>query len=422
MLPFKPNRRYTSVALYAAATIAVVILFATLVIRFASVSDWFARIISALAPLLYALVLAYFLRPLVLRFEGLFSKVLRVDKREDTARRRALLGVKWLSIACAYLFVSLCLFLFIFYLIPLLAGDTQQLWQRLFGLSGTLVEFVNSVGADFGVKISTADIANLIYNSRATILAAAAEIGTAISMVTFDLFLGVCLSVGILLNRGVFAAHVRRMGMAIFSFRGFRYIRRTVNYANEVFGKYIIGKIVECAIIGLLYLIVLPLIGVPYPFLITLIMTITNFIPIIGAILGGIPSGILILTGDNPLMAVWFIIIVLIVEQIDGNIVFPKVIGSIINLRAVWIMIAVAFFGGMYGVLGMFLSVPIFSVLYMLVRDAINHLLLKKGFVTDTEFYSDLFASTAPPRRRRFKYHFFFGEREPHEDGDKNQK
>ena len=419
---FKPNKKYTTIALYAGATIAFVILFATLFLRFSGVSAWFSRVTTALSPLLYGLVFAYFLRPLVNRFERLLRKLLRIDKREGVAHRRAIFLARGLSLAASYLFVSLLLFLFVFYLIPLLAGDTQELWQRLWGLSGTLVEFVNSIGNSFGFTISASDITKVIYNSRDTILSALTAFGASFSMVLLDLFIGVCLSAGILFNRGTLVAHVRRLGMAIFSFRGFRYIRRTLNYANEVFGKYIIGKIVECAIIGLLYLIVLPIIGVPYPFLITLIMTITNFVPIIGAILGGIPSGILILTGDNPLMALWFIIIVLVVEQIDGNIVFPKVIGSIINLRAVWIMIAVAFFGGLYGALGMFLSVPIFSVLYMLVRDGINHLLLKKNEVTDTEFYSDLFATTAPHRRRRLKYHFFFGDREPHEDGDKKQK
>ena len=147
---------------------------------------------------------------------------------------------------------------------------------------------------------------------------------------------------------------------------------------------------------------------------------VTNFIPIIGAIIGGIPCGILILTGENPLLALWFIVLVLIVEQLDGNIIFPKVIGSIIDLRAVWIMVAVALFGGFYGIVGMFLSAPIFSILYMIVKDATNHRLEKKGHPTVTEHYTDLFATTAAPRKRKLKHLFFLGDKE-HEEEDSHE-
>ena len=202
-------------------------------------------------------------------------------------------------------------------------------------------------------------------------------------------------------------------------------------YSNRVFGKYLVGKIVECTIVGMIYLIILSALNyfikgaIPYPFLITMVMTITNFVPIIGAFLGGIPCGILILTGDKPFMVIWFAILVLAIEQLDGNLIFPKVIGSIIDLRAVWIMVAVALFGGMFGVVGMFLSPPLFSIIYMLLRDFSNHRLAKKGMVTDTDYYTDRFASTAPPRKRRFKHHFHIGENEREEtntDGTSAEK
>ena len=237
----------------------------------------------------------------------------------------------------------------------------------------------------------------------------------------YDFLIGLCLSIGILFHRHALLASVRRISAAIFPFKMFRYLERICFFSNRVFGKYLIGKIVECSIVGLIYLIVLPILGIPYPFFITIVMTITNFVPIIGAFLGGIPCGILILTGDNPLLALWFAMIVLAIEQIDGNIIFPKVIGSIIDLRAVWIMVAVALFGGFFGVFGMFLSPPLFSILYMLLRDWTTHRLEKKGQPVDTEHYTDLFATTAAPRKRKLKHLFFFGERDhEHEDEDQN--
>ncbi len=422
MLPFKPKKEYTQIAIYTGATIAVAILFGATLFYLKTVGSWVSNLLSALSPILYALMFAYLTRPLVSRFERLYRKLLHFDKKTDEGERaRSESFVRVLAITTSFALLFAIVLCFCLFVVPLLLGDTKLLGERLVQLAERLVTLINSFGPTLGFQLSADGLLSFLQSSRAVIVNALTAFGASFAVTVFEILVGICLSASVLYYRASLAATVRRFGVAVCSFKVFRYLEQVVFYSNRVFGRYLIGKIVECSIVGLIYLILLPILGVPYPFLITIVMTITNFIPIIGAILGGIPCGILILTGENPILALWFAIIVLAVEQIDGNIIFPKVIGSIIDLRAVWIMVAVALFGGFFGVVGMFLSPPLFSIIYMLLRDGTNHRLAKKRQPTDTEHYTDLFAATAPPRKRKFKHHFFLGDRD-HEDDDHQDK
>lgn len=424
MFSFKPNKKYTLIALYVGATIAAAVLLGVLLFNLPTVGGWISAFFTALSPLFYGLVIAYLTRPLVARFERLLHKLFRTEKKEtDAARERTTQWVRSLAILVSFLLLAAIVFCFTFFVIPLLIGDSRELVGRLGSLASTIASIINTLGSTFGfdLAVSVDYLFEILASSRDVIIDAIVSFGSSLATAVFDILIGVCLSVGILYHRATLSALLRRLGAAFCSERVYRYLERVIFYSNRVFGKYLIGKIVECTIVGLIYLIILPILGVPYPVLITVVMTITNFVPIIGAFLGGIPCGILILLGDNPILALWFAILVLAVEQIDGNIIFPKVIGTIIDLRGVWIMVAVALFGGFFGVVGMFLSPPLFSIIYMIIRDATNHRLEKKGQATDTEGYSDRFAATAPPRKRKFKYHFFFGETE-HEETDASHK
>lgn len=402
MFPFKPNKQYTAIALCAGAVIATAILLGVLLFNIGTVITGIASFFSVLTPILYALVIAYLMNPLVVRFERLYTKK-RSTEKEGTPEPSSTARI--LAIFSAFLLLLAIVLAFMFFVVPLLVGDGEMLMSRLLTVAERVTVLVNTLGEPFGVSISVDQLYGFLGGFTDMIANTIFGISKSLTLVLFNVIVGLCLSMGILYHRRTLLSAVRHVGAALFSLRVFRYLERISYYSNRVFGKYLIGKIVECAIIGLLYLIILPLLGVPYPFLITIIMTITNFIPIIGAILGGIPSAVLILTGDDPLLTVWFAIIVLAVEQIDGNIIFPKVIGSIIDLRAVWIMVAVALFGGFFGILGMFLSPPLFAILYTLVRDFTNHRLAKKGYPVETDLYVDKFASTAPPRRHHLKRH-----------------
>ncbi len=430
-MPFKPNKKYTVVALYAAAVSAVSIVVGVMLFNLPAVLGWFSNLLSVLSPIIYAAIIAFLMRPIVSRLERILHKILGTErKRTERRRRRTDALARMLAITFAFVAIFFLLFCFFYFIVPLLIGDGKALVDGLEGVIGKafnllkqfdLLESVaGAVGIDFSLNDSKA-LADFLVQKVSEFRSQIISIGTRTAATTFNLVLGLCISIGVLFHRKHIATAFRHFGAAWFPLRVFRYLERMAFYSNRVFGKYLVGKIIECTIVGLIYLVIFSVINfffkgaIPYPVLLTMIMTVTNFIPIIGAIIGGIPCGILILTGSHPLMVVWFIILVLAIEQLDGNLIFPKVIGTIIDLRGVWIMVAVALFGGMFGMVGMFLSPPLFSIIYMLLRDFSNHRLKLKGLPIETDYYTDRFASTAPPRKRRFKHHFHIGETDAEE-------
>ncbi len=392
MLPFKPNKEYTTVALYVGAVSAITITIALLVFRFAAVREALAPVFKTLSPIALALLFAYLVRPLSNRIERLF---VRFCKRPRLSRLFA--------IFFSYVIVFAAIILFIFFLIPALLGDTGALGNKivyLFIEAETLfIALLEKLHLPSGAFEGIATTLSQYYDR---VVDAIVSFVQSVFWGTYKTIFAFFLAATILFHKEDLAGAFRRFTMSLFPRRVCSFTHRVLVHADKTFGKYLIGRIVEALIIGSIYLIILPLVGMPYPYLVTVIMVITNFIPIVGAYIGGIPCGILILT-ENPVMVFWFIIICLGMEQIDGNIIIPRVIGSILGLRGVWIMIAVALFGGLFGIWGMFLSAPIFSVIYVIIRDFADERLKKKGKTTLTYKYEDMFASTAPPRRRSLR-------------------
>jgi predicted PurR-regulated permease PerM len=310
---------------------------------------------------------------------------------------------KILGLAFSYFIVAAFLFVFFRYLVPLLIGDTEALATKMVALIGQAAELITSLINNFNISLPEGtDLVTILTEYQTMLTAALTTALERVAMAVYDVIIGLILSGAILYYREHLAGTFRRFSIAVFPVRANLFFHRLISYADHTFGKYLVGKIVEALIIGSIYLIVLPLIGMPYAYLVAVIMVITNFIPIVGAYIGGIPCGILILT-ENPGMVIWFIVICLGIEQIDGNIVYPRVIGSILGLRPVWVMVSVVVLGGMFGIWGMFLSAPIFSITHMLVRDFANARLAKKGRPIPTDEYAEMFASQAPPRRHSLR-------------------
>jgi len=392
MLPFKPNKQYTTIALYVGAVCAITVAVALVAFRFTALKNAVAPFFEALSPLAFGCVFAYLLRPLVRRLELLFHKLFK-----------NMTAAKLVSIAVSFIIVFAAIFSFVFFLLPALAGDTSNLGARLASLFLQAEQLLTDLLAKFNVSADVfANLAETLGKYYDALVSFIVSLLQGLISATYKILIGIILAAAILFHRDTIATSMRRFSVAMFSSRACLFFHRVISYADHTFGKYLVGKIVEAIIIGTIYLIVLPLIGMPYPYLVAVVMVITNFIPVVGAYIGGIPCGILILT-ENPAMVLWFIVICLGVEQIDGNLVAPRVIGSILGLRPVWIMVSVALFGGLFGILGMFLSAPIFSVLYMLVKDFADGRLKKKGRSTVTAEYEELFASQAPPKRRSLR-------------------
>lgn len=152
------------------------------------------------------------------------------------------------------------------------------------------------------------------------------------------------------------------------------------------FSKFIGGKILDSVIIGILTFIILTIFKMPYVLLISVIIGVTNIIPFFGPFIGGIPSAIIILFA-SPIQALWFIIIIIVIQQIDGNIIGPKILGDSIGISAFWILFSLLVAAKFMGVVGMIIGVPLFAIIYSIIKEVVEDKLRKKGLPVETEEY-----------------------------------
>ena len=162
-----------------------------------------------------------------------------------------------------------------------------------------------------------------------------------------------------------------------------------MEHRNEIFSGFISGKILDSAIIGVLAYIVLAIMKMPDTVLIAVIIGVTNVIPFFGPFIGAVPSSLLILLVD-PWKCLIFVIFIIMLQQVDGNIIGPKILGGAIGINGFWVMFSIILFGGMFGFWGMLLGVPVFVVIYTGVTMLIDKKLKNRNLPDDPDLYSDL--------------------------------
>ena len=158
---------------------------------------------------------------------------------------------------------------------------------------------------------------------------------------------------------------------------------------NFTFSKYIGGMILDSIIIGIFISIILSILKFPYALLIGTIVGCTNVIPFFGPFIGAIPSAIILLF-VSPIQALWFLVIILITQQIDGNIIAPKILGDTIGISPFWVLFAILVAGELFGLVGAVIGVPMFAVIYSIIKELVESRLKDKGFPSETENYLDL--------------------------------
>lgn len=205
----------------------------------------------------------------------------------------------------------------------------------------------------------------------------------------FNGIIGIIISVYVLWGKEVFSQQAKKIVYAIFKPNSANMILHLTIKSNEIFGGFIIGKIIDSVIIGILCFIGLSILKMPYTLLVSVIVGVTNVIPFFGPYIGAIPSAILI-TLSNPIKGLYFLIFVLILQQIDGNIIGPKIIGNSTGLSAFWVVFSILLGGGLFGIPGMILGVPTFAVLSYIVTMLIDHNLEKKNLPIEASCYDEL--------------------------------
>ena len=210
-----------------------------------------------------------------------------------------------------------------------------------------------------------------------------------------NLIIGVIISVYLLSGKDRFLAQSKKLCYAALGQKKGGYVCNVCTFANRVFGGFIGGKIIDSLIIGVLCFIGLRILDMPYTMLISIIVGVTNIIPFFGPYLGAIPSALLLLVID-PMKCLYFVIFIIILQQLDGNVIGPQILGDATGLDSIWVVVSLLIFGNLFGVLGMVIAVPLFAVIYKIVTELVNFLLKKRELSTATQDYT---AWNYPPRK-----------------------
>ena len=208
-------------------------------------------------------------------------------------------------------------------------------------------------------------------------------------MGVYNLVIGIIVSVYILSNLEGFTASAKRMLYSLFPVETAEKIREGVAFTDRTFMGFINGKLLDSAIIGLICYIVCAILKMPYALLVSVIVGVTNVIPFFGPFIGAVPSAIIILM-VSPLKCLIFIVFIIVLQQVDGNIIGPKILGSSIGINGFWVMFSIILGAGLFGFWGMLLGVPVFVVIYTAINSRIERRLKENDLPWRVEEYSEL--------------------------------
>lgn len=370
-----------------------VIAVALLMLAFDSVSNLFMSIASILTPVLLGCSMAYILNPLCTAIEKrllpIFSKS-RYGKEKNVAKALAVL----VSVLLFILIIALLLFLvipefvsnFLLFIdkIPSLISDINH-WIDAQSRSDNV--FLANIGSYLNSVVNW--VSNWLETGLSDMLNGVLSAATSFVGFLFDFLVAIVVCVYALLGKKRFIIQAKKIVIAYFSPKRANSIFECARYGHEVFGKYISGKLLTSLIVGLVTFIFMTIMRMPYALLSAVILGITNVIPYFGPFIGGIPTAFFVLITDVKL-GIIYILFMLVLQQIEGNIIEPAIMEDKTGLGKFWIVFALLVFGGLFGVVGMIISVPAFAIVYYLIKLRVNGALEAKSLPVDNDSYLNI--------------------------------
>lgn len=411
--PFRWDKKYLYWGVTAFCVIAASILFFMALNYLPLMGEAIANLIKILSPFIWGFVITYLLLPLMRSLErNVFTPLFfRLSGKKRKANHRLARG---LSVFMSELIFLALIVALIYLIIPQLYNSVETIVQNSNSYLNNITSWANrifenypEIGAYVTGAISTFNT-GLVDWVKDKILP---ELGSLVTNVTagvayvvgavYNGIIGMIVSMYIMGNYERFKGAVKRLTYTIFALEAAEKIRSGVEFTNKTFMGFIKGKLVDSAIIGVICYIFCAIADMPYALLISVIIGVTNIIPFFGPFIGAVPSSLLILL-VNPVKCLIFVIFVVILQQVDGNFIGPKILGSSVGINGFWIMFAIIVGAGLFGFWGMLLGVPVFVVIYTLVNGNIERKLKRSDLPTDTASY--IYIEHIDPATREIKY------------------
>lgn len=383
------NKKYTTISVYSIIVVFLSIVFYIIISEFGSFLAWLNRYIKVFEPFTIGFTIAYLANFIVDFTERkMFDKLFNQQKKKNVKRI--------MSILLSYLLLFSGLFLFIYLVLPQLinsvTGAVYTVIDNYDSLSKSIVDYINKLNIsqsyieDIVLKWNNFvdNLINTITNSLPLIGSYAGKLFSSI----WNIVLGIIISIYMLIDKERFSMLIKKLDFSIFSKeRAMRNIE-LAKRADNIFGRFLVGKIIDSIIIAIITYIVLIVTKMPYSLLISFIIGVTNIIPFFGPFIGAIPSFFIILF-VSPIKAVWFLVIIFAIQQLDGNLIGPKILGDTLGISAFWILFSLLISGEIFGFIGLIIGVPLFVFIYSIVKDNVEKRLEKKGMPVETIKYKE---------------------------------
>ncbi len=381
--------------------------------RLAEVREFLNKILGIFAPILWGLALAYLLSPIQVWMETRLGRLIERKKPHPKLKRA-------LSSFCTLLVLVLVLF-------GLIAAIIPELYSSIKNLLTHLPEYMTNVGNWIEVRIAGLEeeqpqmysALNSLWNSvlngimnytdqfepkldslasgGADLISSLTSGAFSVLNAVLDFLLGIIFALYLLVQKERYQAQMRKFLYALLPEAHVHKFLKAGSHVSHTFMHFFSGKLVDSLVIGLLCFIGLTLLNMPYAALISIFIGVTNIIPFFGPFIGAIPSGLLILLSE-PKKVIPFAIFILVLQQFDGNILGPKILGDSLGLPMFWVLFAITVGGGLFGFVGMVAFIPLFAALYTFLSDFLADKLEKKGLPQSTgSYYSNELHTANPP-------------------------
>lgn len=378
---------YQMFVLFGALALAICMFF--IIFYMDNIQAAAGKLLRILMPFIYGAVIAYILKPVCNVLERWFVKIFTRKGRiqSDAALRLAGPLSVFGSIAIGILIVAALLMMVIPQVFGSLSGlvtliqdnlEEFEVWiVKYVGDQSVITNYIENISEGLSDKLGVWIQQEVLPQLQTLVTGVTSGVASLVTIFS-NLFIGLIVAVYLLGSRKKFAVQTKLVLCSILKEKWTRIIVDEVKYADKMFGGFINGKLLDSAIIGIICFIFTWITRMPYGVLVSVIVGVTNIIPFFGPYLGAVPSALLILM-VSPAKCIVFIIFIIILQQFDGNILGPKILGNVTGLSSFWVLFAILTFGGIFGFIGMIVGVPVFAVIYDIIKKLVRRGLSHQG-------------------------------------------
>ncbi len=399
---FRWDKKYLYWGITAFCVIALCVIFYMALSHAGLLVSALKALAGILSPFIWGLVISYLLFPLV---KVLHHKVFRpftARLYKNSTKHRGIGLARVLSVFCAEIVMLLIVAALLYMVIPQLYISIETIVANSPIYITNLTNLVTRLLADFPELESV--VTGMVGNANESVVTwlqnallpklgnMLTNLGTGVYYVLIGLYnfaIGIIASVYLLCNMEGFGASCKRMIYSILSVDKAKQVLDALAFVNRTFMGFINGKLLDSAIIGILCYVVCSILDMPFTLLVSVIVGVTNIIPFFGPFIGAIPSSIIILM-VSPIKCLIFIVFILLLQQLDGNVIGPKILGSTTGINAFWVMFSIILGAGLFGFWGMLLGVPVFVVIYTAINVAVENSLKRKNLPSEQLDYFGL--------------------------------